>query len=87
MIRGVTKSIVEIRPGNHDYYEKVILILKDTPECPSKKQLEQYAALIFNDIPSSMIRNRKSRFLTSLILILCSSVISISACLIVSLFV
>lgn len=87
MIKGVTKSIVEIRPGNHDYYEKIILILKDTPESPSKDELEQYATLIFNDIPPSMIRNKKSRFLTSLILILCSSVISISACLIVSLFV
>ena len=87
MIKGVTKNIIEIRPGNHDYYEKIILILKEIPECPSKDELEQCAALIFDDIPPSMIKNRKSRLLSSLILILCSSIISISACLIVSLFV
>lgn len=87
MIKGVTKSIIEIRPGNHDYYEKIILILKDTPNSPSKDEIEQYSTLIFNDIPPSLIKNRKSRFLSSIILVLSSSVISISICLIVSLFV
>ncbi len=87
MIKGVTKSIIEIRPSAHEHYEKIILILKDTPDSLNQKELEQCAALMLEDTPPNIVSSPKRHVFSTIIMMLLSSVISVSACLIISLFV
>lgn len=59
MIKGVNKSIIEIDPKGHSYFEKLIVILKDIPELPSDEEIKNCAILMLGKTPSSF-RKRNS---------------------------
>lgn len=43
MVRGVNKKVVEVVEVEHEYFEKVILFLKDDKQEREEKQLRQEA--------------------------------------------
>ena len=59
MIKGVTKSYIEIRPRNNDPFDKIIIILKDTPNIPDENELIDTALLMTAKIPNC-IRKKNS---------------------------
>lgn len=58
MIKGVSKNIIELNPRGHDYFEKVIIILKEAPEPPDSEELHKYAALLFEEDAPSVVKKR-----------------------------
>lgn len=58
MIKGVTKSIIEINPRNHDYFEKLIVILKNNPDTPDEEELRKCAFLMAGQKPPSCVHDQ-----------------------------
>lgn len=58
MIKGVTKSIIEIHPKN-ECFEKIIVILNNSCNVPDKTQIEREAALLTGTAPDFLIRQRR----------------------------
>lgn len=58
MIKGVTKSIIEISPRS-SCFEKVIVILNSGCSIPDKAEIERQAALIAGSAPEFLLRQRK----------------------------
>lgn len=58
MIKGVTKSIIEIHPQN-DCFEKIIVILNNSCSVPDKSQIEREAALFTKTAPDFLLRQRR----------------------------
>lgn len=57
MIKGVTKSIIEISPRN-SCFEKVIVILNNSCSAPDRAELERQAALMTAAAPEFLRRSR-----------------------------
>lgn len=58
MIKGVTKSIIEIHPKN-ECFERIIVILNNSCSIPDKAQIEQEAALLARDAPDFLFRQKR----------------------------
>ncbi|MGN0651296.1 MAG: hypothetical protein ACI4KM_12750 [Oscillospiraceae bacterium] len=59
MIKGVTKSIIEVNPRSSEYFEKAIIILRDNCSL-SPEQLEAQAAVMLGKTaPECVKRSRK----------------------------
>lgn len=59
MIKGVTKSIIEITPRN-SCFEKVIVILNSCCEPPDNAEIERQATLIASAVPAFLLRQRRT---------------------------
>ena len=57
MIKGVTKNIIEINPRNHDYFEKLIIILKNEPDTLNIEEIHKCAFLMAGQKPPSCIHD------------------------------
>ncbi len=66
MIKGVTKSIIEIIPKNSDF-EKVIVILNNSCDPPSKQELKHQIDLMTNSTPDYISRHKRSAALKMLL--------------------
>ncbi len=86
MIKGVNKNIIEINPRNHDYFEKLIIILKNTPELPDEEYLQKNAFLMIGQTPPSII-NKHSDTFKMILYILIGAVIALLCCSATCLFV
>lgn len=58
MIKGVTKSIIEIHPKN-ECFERIIVILNNSCNVPDKSQIEREAALLAGAAPDFLLRQRR----------------------------
>lgn len=58
MIKGVTKSIIEITPRN-SCFEKVIVILSSRCDPPDAAEIERQAALIAGTAPDHLLRQKR----------------------------
>lgn len=59
MIKGVTKSIIEVNPRSSEYFEKAIIILRDGCTL-SPEQLEvQVAVMLGNAAPDCIKRGKR----------------------------
>lgn len=58
MIKGVTKSIIEVKPKN-SCFEKVIIILNSDNNILDRKELEQQAELIARRTPDFLLRSAR----------------------------
>ena len=58
MIKGVTKSIIEIHPKN-ECFERIIVILNNSCNVPDKSQIEREAALLVGAAPDFLLRQRR----------------------------
>ncbi len=74
MTKGVAKNIIEIRSHENDYFEKLIVILKND-NCISEDELEKYAYLAAGKKPD-FLSHRKSLLPEML---LCSAIGAFSA--------
>ncbi len=86
MIKGVTKNIIEINPRNHDYFEKLIIILKNAPEIPDEEDLLKNAFLMIGQTPPSII-NKHTDIIKMSLCILSGALISLLCCIAIRLFV
>lgn len=86
MIKGVTKNIIEINPRNHDYFEKLIIILKNIPDTPDEDELQRNAFLMIGQTPPSII-NKHSDNIKMILCTLIGAVISLLCCIVIRLFV
>lgn len=60
MIKGVTKSILEINASKSDYFEKAILILREDCCDISERELRIRAELMIGGEPPKFIYRRKA---------------------------
>lgn len=58
MIKGVTKSIIEIHPKN-ECFERIIVILNNSCNVPDKSKIEREAALLAGAAPDFLLRQRR----------------------------
>ena len=58
MIKGVTKSIIEINPRSA-CFEKIIVILNNNYETPDKEEIKRQAELLTASAPDYLKRQRK----------------------------
>lgn len=58
MIKGVTKSIIEITPRNA-CFEKLIVILSNNCEAPDKAEIQRQAELMTSSAPEYLKRQRR----------------------------
>ena len=66
MIKGVTKSIIEIIPKNPDF-EKIIVILNNCCDSPDPADLKKRIELLTNSTPDFLIKRKRSSALKMLI--------------------
>lgn len=66
MIKGVTKSVIEITPKN-TCFEKVIVILNSPCDTPDKNELRKEVELLTQRTPDYLIRQKRSITLKILI--------------------
>lgn len=57
MIKGITKSIIEIKPQN-SYFEKIIIILNNCCDNVDQEEIKQEAQLLTSRTPEFLIRQR-----------------------------
>lgn len=86
MIKGITKSIIEVSPRSHDYFEKLIIILKNTPDMPDEDELRRYALLMAGQKPPSCVSRRRGT-VKCLLFALMGAVTALLCCALVLLFV
>lgn len=66
MIKGVTKSIIEVNPRSSEYFEKAIIILRESCSL-SPEQLEAQAAIMLGKTaPECIKRSKKHNILRML---------------------
>ena len=66
LIKGVTKSIIEVNPRNSEYFEKAIIILRDGCTL-SPEQLDAQAAIMLGKTaPDCIKRSRRQQKLNML---------------------
>ena len=70
MIKGITKNIIEINPRNHDYFEKLIVILKNTPDIPTEEEISENAFLLAGQKPPAFINRKPDNFKNILYLLI-----------------
>ena len=58
MIKGVTKSIIEVNPRSSEYFEKAIIILREGCSL-SPEQLEAQAAIMLGKAAPECIKRSK----------------------------
>ena len=58
MIKGVTKSIIEINPRNA-CFEKIIVILSSNCDVPDKEEIKRQAELMTGAAPEYLKRQRR----------------------------
>lgn len=58
MIKGVTKSIIEITPRN-SCFEKIIVILNSNCDDPDREQIKQEAELLTARAPEFLLRQKR----------------------------
>ena len=58
MIKGVHKNVIEIK-GNNDNFEKIIIVLKNTPQIPNENELIEQALLMTGKLPHRVSRSSK----------------------------
>lgn len=58
MIKGVTKSIIEINPKN-SYFEKIIIILSNCCDGLDQEEIKKEAQLLTSKAPEFLIRQRR----------------------------
>lgn len=58
MIKGVTKSIIEIDPKN-SCFEKVIVILNSSCDPPDNDEIQRQTALLLNRAPDHLLRRKR----------------------------
>ena len=58
MIKGVTKSIIEINPRNA-CFEKIIVILNSNCDVPDKDEIKRQAELMTSTAPEYLKRQRR----------------------------
>ena len=66
MIKGVTKSIIEIIPKN-SCFEKVIVILNSSCDIPDKKEIRSQVELLTHRAPDYLQRQKRSTTLKILV--------------------
>lgn len=86
MIKGVTKSVIEISPQN-TYFEKIILILNSNCDNPDKNELLQQVELLTKRAPDYLIRQRRMSMLKIMISGAAGSLITAASFLILYAFV
>ena len=86
MIKGVTKNIIEINPRNHDYFEKLIIILKNNPNIPDEEELKKCAFLMVGQKPPSCAHD-PSKTVKMILCALIGAVCTLICCGITVLFV
>ena len=86
MIKGVTKNIIEINPRNHDYFEKLIVILKNTPVTPTEEEISENAFLIVGQKPPACI-NKKPDNINNILYMLIGAISALLCCAVIILFV
>ena len=77
MIKGVTKSIIEIIPKN-SCFEKVIVILNNSCDIPDKNEIRSQVELLTRRAPDYLQRQKRS--ITLKILVSGAAIISLNAC-------
>ena len=77
MIKGVTKNFIEIRPRKNDAFDKIIVILKDTPIPLDENELIDTALLMTAKIPEYTNKKNSTFFYSFLCGLLGSAVTSI----------
>lgn len=87
MIKGVSKNIIEVNPREHDYFEKVIIILKESPDNPDENVLRQNISLLIGEKPPTIALKHRTDFFKLFSASLIGSVISFFLCWITLLFV
>lgn len=58
MIKGVTKSMIEIKPQN-DCFEKIILVLSESCDINTREAADMEADMISRDIPHHLKRQKR----------------------------
>ena len=66
MIKGVTKSVIELKPKN-SCFEKVIIILNSGCELPDTEELRREAELLTGQVPDFIRHSRRSNTMKMLI--------------------
>lgn len=85
MIKGVSKSIIEIHPRGHNCYERVIIILKDVPSTHEYELIEYHTEQLLKCDPTSI--TKRNTILYSLIFAVSGALTAVSAVLLFILFV
>ena len=86
MIKGVTKSMIEIIPRN-TIYEKVIVILRSNSDIPDKSELTKQIKLLTNSTPDFLKRQKRSAVLKMMISATVGSLLTAASFLIIYTFV
>lgn len=86
MIKGVTKSMIEIIPGNSNY-EKIIVILRSNSDIPDKSELTKQIKLLTNSTPDFLKRQKRSAILKMMVSATVGSLLTAASFLIIYTFV
>ena len=87
MIKGVTKNIIELNSRGNDYYEKIIIILKESTASPDTDDIYQYLEHLTKERPPSVVKDKGHLSLKLLIAGVTGAVINTLVLLIILLFV
>ncbi len=86
MIKGVTKSIIEINPRS-SCFEKIIVILNNSCDAPDKEEIRRQAELMTGRAPEFLLRQRSLYRLKIAISAFTGSLITAGICFILYMFV
>jgi hypothetical protein len=86
MIKGVTKSIIEIIPKN-SCFEKVIIILNNSCDIPDKNEIRSQVELLTRRAPDYLQRQKRSTTLKILVSGAAGALITAASFLILYVFV
>ena len=86
MIKGVTKSVIELKPKN-SCFEKVIIILNSGCELPDTEELRREAELLTGKAPDFIRHSRRSNTMKMLISAVAGALVTAASFLILYSFV
>ncbi|MGN1339523.1 MAG: hypothetical protein ACI4WS_04465 [Oscillospiraceae bacterium] len=86
MIKGVTKSIIEIKPRNA-CFEKIIVILNSSCDAPDKEELRRQAELMTCRAPEYLKRQKRLNCMKLAVSAVIGAIISAGTMLLLYLFV